>query len=109
MIAHTPEPPYTAVIFTSLRRKESGDYEAVARRMLALAEGQPGYLGAESVRDAEGWGITVSYWRDEACARAWGAVAEHREAQRMGRESFYACYALRVATVARQDGHGASL
>jgi heme-degrading monooxygenase HmoA len=102
VIARTPEPPYVAVIFTSLRAEDSDDYGITADRMTELARCQPGYLGVESARSADGWGITVSYWADETAARAWKAEAEHREAQRLGRERFYARYALRVAVVARQ-------
>ena len=42
-----------------------------------LVLGQPGFLGVESVRDARGLGVTVSYWADEESARAWRAQAEH--------------------------------
>jgi heme-degrading monooxygenase HmoA len=102
VIARTPEPPYVAVIFTTLRAEGSDDYGAMADRMVELAQRRPGYLGHESVRQPDGWGITVSYWSDAAAAGAWRAEAEHREAQRLGRERFYRNYALRVAEVARQ-------
>lgn len=69
--------------------------------MLELAAQQPGYLGVESARDADGFGITVSYWRDAADAARFRAVAEHRLAQQAGRERFYAEYRLRVASVMR--------
>lgn len=107
MITQTPTPPYVAVIFSSLRREGEGDYAAVADRMVELAQSQPGFLGVESARDAAGFGITVSYWADETAALQWRAHAEHREAQRMGRERFYAAYALRVAIVGRQHFQGA--
>lgn len=106
MIAPTPNPPYVAVIFSSLLRQSEDDYGAVAGRMVELAQAQPGYLGVESARDAAGFGITVSYWVDEAAALGWRAHAEHREAQRMGKERFYAAYALRVAVVGRQHFEG---
>lgn len=102
MIARTPEPPYVAVIFTSQRRNGDEAYGRIADRMVALAEARDGYLGHESLRDAEGFGITVSYWRDEAAALAWRADTEHQEAQRLGRAAFYSAYSLRVATVTRQ-------
>ena len=108
MMAATPNPPYVAVIFSSLRREAEDDYAAVADRMVELAAAQPGFLGVESARDTSGFGITVSYWTDEAAALAWRANAEHREAQRMGRERFYAAYALRVAVVGRQHLEGVS-
>ncbi|RTL70931.1 MAG: antibiotic biosynthesis monooxygenase [Pseudonocardiaceae bacterium] len=103
MIARTPEPPYVAVIFTSLRTAGDDDgYAAAAAEMDALAARQPGYLGVESARD--GVGITVSYWRDEESARAWKRVAEHVEAQRRGRAQWYVAYRVRVAEVVREYG-----
>lgn len=99
--AVTPAPPYYAVIFTSRRTAGDNGYAAMAEKMERLALAQPGYLGAESVRDAEGLGITVSYWTDEASLRAWKQVAEHLVAQRLGRERWYAHYELRVARVER--------
>lgn len=39
----------------------------------------------ESVRGADGFGITVSYWDSQAAIRAWSRHAEHRDAQARGR------------------------
>lgn len=97
MIADTPEPPYTAVIFTSLRTPGDGGYAAMAAEMERLAAQQDGYLGIESARD--GIGITVSYWRDARAARAWKNVSEHLVAQRRGRDEWYESYRVRIATV----------
>lgn len=101
-IAKTPEPPYTAVIFTSLRTDGDWGYRAMADRMETLAAEQPGYLGIESAR--EGVGITVSYWTDDAAAAAWKQVAEHVVAQQRGRAAWYSDYQVRVATVTRSYG-----
>jgi heme-degrading monooxygenase HmoA len=101
-IAATPEPPYTAVIFTSLRNDGDRGYAAMSAEMDALARQQPGFLGVEAAR--EGVGITVSYWRDEDAARAWKQVAEHLAAQRRGRQIWYAEYRVRIATVTREYG-----
>ncbi|MGB2881397.1 MAG: antibiotic biosynthesis monooxygenase, partial [Rhodoferax sp.] len=73
-IAHTPAPPYYAVIFTSLRTDGDAGYGAMAERMVELAAQQPGYLGVESARETVG--ITVSYWADLESIRAWKANAE---------------------------------
>jgi heme-degrading monooxygenase HmoA len=101
-LARTPEPPYYAVIFTSMRAAAEPDaYAAVAARMVELARSQPGFLGVESVRDATGAGITVSYWASEEAIAAWKRVAQHRAAQRAGRERWYEDYTLRVARVER--------
>jgi heme-degrading monooxygenase HmoA len=103
-IAATPEPPYVAVIFTSLRTEGDAGYEETAKAMNELAAGQPGYLGVESAREDDGLGITVSYWQDEDAAREWKLVAEHLLAQRRGRETWYREYRVRVAVVGRDYG-----
>lgn len=100
MPAATPEPPYTAVIFTSVRSEHHDGYEQMAARMLELASQQPGFLGVESAR--ESLGITVSYWTTPEAAREWKRVAEHREAQRLGRTKWYQHYRVRIATVERE-------
>jgi heme-degrading monooxygenase HmoA len=103
-IARTPEPPYYAVIFTSRRTPGDRGYDAVARRMVELGSRCDGFLGLESVRGADGAGITVSYWRDEAAIAAWKRDAEHQQAQHAGKTTWYADYQVRVAKVERAYG-----
>lgn len=100
-LADTPEPPYWAVIFTTLRADAGAedDYDGTARRMMELASRQPGFLGVEHARDAIG--ITVSYWANLEAIEAWRRNAEHLAAQRLGRELFYRAFRLRVARVER--------
>lgn len=102
--ARLPEPPYYAVIFSSLRTDGDHGYEAMAQRMMELGATQPGFLGIESARGGDGFGITVSYWRDEASIAAWRREAEHTVARETGRSDWYAAYELRVARVERAYG-----
>lgn len=102
MIAKTPEPPYYAVIFTSLRTEGDNDYGAMAEHMVDLAARQPGFLGVESAREEVG--ITVSYWESLEAIRHWKANAEHLVAQRLGREKWYRAYKTRVCLVERDYG-----
>ena len=102
--APTPQPPYYAAIFTSQRTAGDQGYGAMADRMLELAGQQPGYLGAESVRDAQGFGITVSYWASEAAIRDWKQHAEHQVAQAQGHARWYQHFELRIAKVERAYG-----
>jgi heme-degrading monooxygenase HmoA len=102
--ARTPEPPYYAVIFTSKRTAGDRGYAAMAQRMAELGAMQPGFLGLESARGADGLGITVRYWRDEASILAWKRETEHRKAQRAGRETWYQDYEVRIARVERAYG-----
>ena len=99
--ARTPEPPYYAVIFTSQRTEGDHGYDKMAQAMFDLALEQPGCLGVESVRGADGLGITVAYFTDEASISAWKHNTRHLEAQRLGKERWYAHYELRVAKVER--------
>lgn len=104
MFAQTPEPPYYAVIFTSQRTAGDEGYGDMGERMVALAAQQPGFLGVESVRGADGVGITVSYWSSEEAIAAWRADAEHRLAREQGRSRWYAGFQVRVARVERAYG-----
>jgi heme-degrading monooxygenase HmoA len=105
-MTRTPEPPYYAVIFTNRRARRPHDhvdeaYGAAADRMEELAETIPGYLGIESVRSADGTGITVSYWTDEDAISRWRDHPEHLDAQSRGRDEWYEWYELRVGQVER--------
>ena len=104
-LAPTPKPPYYAVIFTSLRTEEDRGYGRMAERMVELAAQQPGFLGVESVRDAGGLGITVSYWENEEAIARWKANAEHQVAQAAGKKTWYSDYRLRIARVERDYGN----
>ncbi|HRO27875.1 MAG TPA: antibiotic biosynthesis monooxygenase [Luteimonas sp.] len=101
-IANTPEPPYYAVIFSSQRTPGDNGYAQMAERMVQLAAEQPGFLGIESVREA--LGITVSYWDSLESIRDWKRNAEHLDAQRLGRDRWYAGFRVRVAKVEREYG-----
>ena len=99
------EPPYFAVIFSSRRTDaDAAGYAATAAQMEALARRQPGFLGVESARGADGFGITVSYWRDEASIRRWKMQVDHQLAQQQGRQVWYERYEVRIAKVERSYG-----
>jgi heme-degrading monooxygenase HmoA len=103
MFSAVPDLPYVAVIFSSLRNGDDHEgYGHMADRMDHLAAEQPGYIGLESARDPDGFGLTVSYWSTEADAQEWKHVAEHLGAQQLGRERWYEHYVVRIATVQRQ-------
>ena len=99
--AKTPEPPYYAVVFSSQRTPVDAGYGAMAEAMFELACAQPGCFGAEHARDADGFGITVAYFRDEEAILAWKQNARHLAAQKSGKEKWYEHYQLRVSKVER--------
>jgi len=69
----------------------------MADRMFELASKQRGFLGVESARDADGFGITVSYWSNEEAIAAWKAHADHQPAQEAGKRLWYEDYQVRIA------------
>ncbi|MEW5757431.1 MAG: antibiotic biosynthesis monooxygenase [Pseudomonadota bacterium] len=99
--ATTPEPPYYAVIFTSIRSDGDNGYAETARQMLELAAEQPGFLGVESARQEIG--ISVSYWASMDAIQRWKENMAHRQAQVRARE-WYKAFRVRVCRVEREYG-----
>ena len=91
-----------AVIFAAQHsgRDEAG-YSCASAEMDALAMAQPGYLGMDHAGSAGGFGITVSYWADDAAAKAWRDHPEHKQAREAGRDRWYSSYTLHVARIER--------
>lgn len=91
-----------AVIFMSSRNgRDVEGYDAAAAVMDALAARQPGYRGMECARGPDGFGITVSYWADDASARAWRDHPDHAATRNAGRARWYDRYVVTVARVER--------
>lgn len=91
---------YYAVIFTSQRTNEDGEgYAKMAEVMDELAKNQPGFLRVESVRNAEGKGITVSYWESLESIQAWKENSKHLVAQQFGKEKWYMQYNVEICKV----------
>ena len=86
--SETPGPPYYIVAFSSRRTEGDNGYAEMTKAM-------------ESARGADGFGITNSFWKDEANMKAWKANVDHKLAQKLGREIFYSHYVIRVAKVER--------
>lgn len=101
--AATPEPPYYAVIFTSVLHAGNNGYGygEAAKQMLELASKQPGFLGFETARQEIG--ISVSYWSTLEAIRDWKESADHRQAQSRAKD-WYKAFRVRVCRVEREYG-----
>lgn len=99
--AALPAPPYYVVTFSSMRTPGDHGYGAMADRMVEMARRQQGFLGVESARGPDGFGITNSFWTDEASILAWKKVVDHWAAQRLGRERWYSDYRVRIGRIER--------
>jgi heme-degrading monooxygenase HmoA len=99
--ATTPQSPYYAVIFTSLRTEGDNSYAEMAKHMLELASKEPGFLGFESARQEIG--ISVSYWASPEAIKAWKENLDHRQAQSRAKD-WYQSFRVRVCRVEREYG-----
>jgi heme-degrading monooxygenase HmoA len=101
-IVKTPEPPYYAVIFASVRTEDDRGYGIMSDKMVELASQQKGFLGVESARDDQ-LGITVSYWESLESIKAWKENSAHKVAQEKGKADWYKNFSLRVCRVERHN------
>lgn len=102
MIAKTPQPPYYAVIFTSVRTEGDNGYSQMATEMEKLVEKQPGFLGYESARNETG--ITISYWKDLESIKKWKENSSHVFAREKGRAEWYSKFKVRIVKVESDYG-----
>ncbi len=101
MISNTPQPPYYAVIFTSVKTEiDNEEYAKMASQMETLAIKQDGFLGVESARNSVG--ITVSYWKNLESIKKWKQNTDHLFAQEKGKKEWYKAYTTRIAKVEHQ-------
>jgi heme-degrading monooxygenase HmoA len=95
------EPPYYAVIFTSMRTEGDNGYVDAAAQVLELARQQPGFLGVESARDE--LGLSVSYWDSLEAIDAWREQIDHARAKGRAGE-WYTGYRVRICKVEQEYG-----
>ncbi len=96
-----------AVIFEVEPRPERRDaYLDAAARLRPLLESIDGFVSVERFESLTTPGkiLSLSLWRDEEAVRQWRNLEEHRRMQAAGRQSIFAGYRLRVATVIRDYG-----
>lgn len=88
-----------AVIFTAKLRDNALEYGDVAEQMEAKMRTYDGFVFFESVRGADGFGITVCIWESLEALQAWKKDLDHQEAQRRGKAEWYEYYTVRVAKI----------
>ncbi|MGI9408567.1 MAG: antibiotic biosynthesis monooxygenase family protein, partial [Hyphomicrobiaceae bacterium] len=89
-VVKTPEPPYYAVIFTSVNADcDHTEHTELYGRMVEIAEGIEGFIGIEPSRSADGTGVAAIYWKDLDSIMQFARDPEHRVAKQKGREIWY--------------------
>jgi heme-degrading monooxygenase HmoA len=96
-----------AVIFEGIVQEDGKDaYLDAAARLRPLLANIDGFLSIERFESLTTPGkiLSLSFWRDEEAVSRWRNLPEHREVQRVARQSIFRDYRLRVAHVLRDYG-----
>lgn len=89
-------------VFRNRLREDAGPgYAEQAALMKRLAQAQPGFISIKTFTAEDGERVSVVEFESLEALLAWKDLPAHREAQRLGREQFYAEYAIQSAEVAR--------
>jgi heme-degrading monooxygenase HmoA len=79
------------------------EYLALVDRMAALARTMPGYISHKGFFADDGERVTIVEFEHEEGLNAWRTNREHIEAQKLGRQKYYAEYHVQVCTLNRQS------
>jgi heme-degrading monooxygenase HmoA len=85
-----------SVFRSRLRPEHEAEFQALASRMMKLAEAMPGFVSYQVYVSADGERCSLVEFETAEQLRAWRDLPAHREAQRIGRERYYAEYRLQV-------------
>ena len=89
------------VFRSRLREEHRAEYEVWAQEIEDLARQTPGFLSIKTFRADDGERCSIVEFSDWESHRAWAAHPRHREAQKLGREKFYAEFSIRAGEVVR--------
>ena len=91
---------HVVTVFRSRVRPEyEAEYHALAPRIEELARSMSGFVDVAFFTADDGERVTIVTFASRAEHNAWRDHPEHRDAQRLGRERFYASYSIQVAEV----------
>jgi len=99
-----------AVIFEVWPKNDYlNEYLNTPMELKATLESIPGFISVERFQSLaeEGKLLSVSFFESEEAVHAWRNTLEHRKAQALGRNRYFADYRLRVAEVIRDYGKAA--
>ena len=89
-------------VFRNRLRDDAGPgYAEQSTLMKRLAQAQPGFVSIKTFTAEDGERVSLVEFESLETLLAWKNQPEHLEAQRLGREQFYAEYAIQSAEVAR--------
>lgn len=91
------------IVFRSKLRPgvDPSPLEPVGARMYELASSMPGFISYKDFAAADGEGVSIVEFESLEALEAWRRHPEHVEAQRLGRDRFFAEYQIQVCTPVR--------
>jgi heme-degrading monooxygenase HmoA len=91
-----------AVVFRITHRDglDRAEYEKLGARMAELVGAMPGYLGMDYAETDDGEMLVARFESHDALA-AWREQPEHKLAQQLGRERYFAHYRIEVCEIVR--------
>ena len=94
------------VSFISVLSPDSTGYEDAANQMMETVQNQLGFVAAYSARNADGVGITISYWTNLEAVTGWKKNKAHQAIQKKGKNQWYDWYQLQVSEIVRGNEGG---
>ena len=91
------------VFRSRLRPEGQQEYAECATRMSELAVAMPGYISHKAFTAPDGERVIIVEFESDEAQRAWAEHPEHRDAQRRGRERFYAEFRLQVCRLLHES------
>ena len=95
------ERPVLTVFRSRLREENTADFQATVPRIEELARAMPGFLEYKTFTAEDGERVSIIVFDTLDHHLAWRRHAEHVEAQRLGRDRFYASYDISVCELVR--------
>ena len=89
------------VFRSRLREGDDSAFQVLAAEMLAIAESMPGFVSYKVFKADDDERCTLVEFETEEALKVWREQVDHRRAQQLGRERFYAEYSLQIGTPAR--------
>ncbi|MGQ0615889.1 MAG: antibiotic biosynthesis monooxygenase family protein [Acidimicrobiia bacterium] len=102
-MALEPTPGSIVTVFRSRLRADAdrAGYHEWAARMLDAAREMPGFVDFKTFVAEDGERLSLVTFSDWPTHEAWASDPRHQEAQRQGRDRFYADYLITVGEVSR--------
>ena len=90
-----------AIFRSRLRPEHVEEYHSLAPKMLELAQSMPGFVSFKSFTSDDGERVSIIEFELLDYLQAWRDHPEHKKAQQLGRERYYAEYHIQICSLVR--------